>query len=111
MIGLIGRCGVALHFSDAKATKISTHLIFVNARSRGVYFDSRRNEFFIVGQIPNRAVDKQGDATVKQSYAFVVTKRNATGAAFKGGPANLLGGQTDLYDPSLTGFYDRNRNR
>ena len=114
IIGLNGRHGVALHFSDARATGISSRMIFgynVDARSRGVYFDSQRNELYIVVQIPNTAVNKQGEVTAKQAYTFAVTKRNATGAAFKANPINLLGGETDLYDASLTGFYDRNRDR
>ena len=113
MIGLDARHSVVLHFADAVANGLKAMFIFqnVDARQGKVFYDTKRNELFIVAQLPNKAINKQGDVVPKLAYTIVVTKRNATGAPLEAVPIIVQGGETSILDSSISGFYDAVRDR
>ncbi len=114
MTSFNGRHGVVISFSDAFAKSLKLEGLFptnLDARQCKVIYDTKRNELFIVAQLPNRAINKQGEVVPKLAYSFVVTKRNATGAALGGKMINLMGGETNLLDSSISAHYDDVKDR
>ena len=114
IISLAARHGVAAVFMDANAVSKKVEIIYpanLDARSGRVYYDTRRNELYLVALLPNSAINKKGPTVAKLSYAIVVTKRNTTGGLVNSNVVNMIGGETNQFDSSLSGFYDNGKDR
>eukprot|EP00794_Sanderia_malayensis_P000456 gene456-1098_t len=114
LVGLNGRHGTVISFSDINGKNLKLEAIFptpLDARQCKVFYDTKRNELFIVAQLPSRAVNKQGEVVPKRAYSLVVTKRNATGARLGQKTVNMMGGETNLLDSSISGFFDEAKDR
>ena len=103
---------IAMLISDSQTKGIHSSKIYeTNAVSGRVFYDSRRKELYIVALVPNKAINQNSEVRPKLPYALLVTKRNATGGLLGAAPSFALAGETNLLGPSITGFYDPERDR
>ena len=108
-IGVTGRRSMIMQFLDSSLKNIKVLKLFPNARSGRLAIDTKRNELYIVAQLPRSAFDKA--SAPKLAFGIIVKKRNLSGDVLPQGEIIVKAGETPLLDSSIACFYDVVRDR
>ena len=101
---------MVLHYTDSDLKGIQSSVVFPgNARSGRLAIDTKRNELYIIAQVPRRAFAKA--SAPKLLYAIIVKKRSLSGAVLPTGEIVVKAGETRLLRSSVSCFYDAERDR
>ena len=100
---------MGLQFLDSTLKSIKAFIVFPYAQSGRVAIDTKRNELYVVAQLPRRAFSK--GSTPKLTFAIAVKKTTLAGDVLPGGETLVKAGETRLIDSSLSCFYDIARDR
>ena len=94
---------------DSSLTNLKASQLFPNARSGRLAIDTKRNELYILAQLPRSAFDKA--VAPKLLFAIVVKKKTLSGDVLPDGEVLVKAGETRLLDSSVSCFYDLARDR
>ena len=94
---------------DSSLTNIKAFQLFPKARSGRLAIDTKRNELYILAQLPRSAFAKA--AAPKLLFAIIVKKKTLSGDVLPGGEVLVKAGETRLLDSSISCFYDLARDR
>ena len=109
-VGFNGKRFTAIHYSDSNLNRLKTFFAFENdARFGRLAIDTKRNDLYIMAQLPRSAFKKA--AAPKLAYCIAVKKRSLSGDVLPAGEIIVNAGETRILDSSISSFYDVARDR